>query len=37
MPVSIPKGHLLIQAGSELEYLTAGLIHRGFHEAINTP
>lgn len=34
--MSVPKGHLLIQSGSELEYLTGGYVQSGYHEVINT-
>lgn len=34
--VRTPEGYLLVQAGSELEYLTGGYIKCGMHEAINT-
>lgn len=37
LKIKMPKGHLFIQAGSELEYITGGAIRSGFHEAINTP
>ena len=36
LQVSVPKGHLLIQSGSELEYLTGGYVQSGYHEVINT-
>jgi len=36
LQVSVPKGHLLIQSGSELEYLTGGYVKSGYHEVINT-
>jgi isopenicillin N synthase-like dioxygenase len=32
MPVSIPSGCLLIQAGKQMEWLTNGHIRAGFHE-----
>lgn len=32
VPVRIPEGCLLIQAGKELEWLTAGTITAGMHE-----
>ena len=32
MPVSIPDGCLLIQAGKQIEWLTNGFIHGGMHE-----
>ena len=32
MPVSIPDGCLLIQAGKQIEWLTNGYIHGGMHE-----
>lgn len=34
MPVVVPKGMLLIQAGIQLEYLTGGFIQRGMHEVV---
>ncbi len=34
--VSVPEGHLLLQAGKEFEYLTGGYIASGFHEVIYT-
>jgi hypothetical protein len=30
--VKVPTGCLLVQAGKQLEYLTAGYIQSGFHE-----
>jgi isopenicillin N synthase-like dioxygenase len=36
VPVSVPDGCLLLQAGKQLEYLTGGLIKAGFHEVIYT-
>lgn len=36
LKVAIPKGHIFLQAGSELEMLTGGYILNGYHEAINT-
>ncbi len=33
LPVSIPPGCLLIQAGKQLEWLTAGRVRAGMHEA----
>lgn len=32
--VKVPDGHLLLQAGKELEWLTGGYILAGFHEVI---
>lgn len=34
--MSVPKGHLLIQSGSELEYVTGGYVKSGYHEAVYT-
>lgn len=34
--VSVPEGHLLLQAGKQFEYLTGGYITCGFHEVIYT-
>lgn len=34
MPVSIPNGCLLLQAGKELEWLTGGYVTAGMHEVI---
>ena len=34
MPVKVPDGCLLLQAGSEFEHLTGGYIQAGFHEVI---
>lgn len=36
LAVKCPPGTLLIQAGSQLEYLTANKISRGFHEVVVT-
>ena len=36
MPVSIPNGCLLLQAGKELEWLTGGYVTAGMHEVICT-
>lgn len=33
--VDIPAGHLLVQAGKQLEWLTGGHIKAGFHEVIH--
>jgi hypothetical protein len=32
MPVKVPPGHLIVQAGKQIEYLTGGYIMCGFHE-----
>lgn len=32
----MPPGHLLVQAGKQLEHLTGGLILAGFHEVVVT-
>lgn len=34
VPVVVPEGFLLVQAGIQLEYLTAGTILRGMHEVV---
>jgi isopenicillin N synthase-like dioxygenase len=34
LPVSVPAGALLVQAGAQLEHLTGGAILRGFHEVV---
>lgn len=34
--VSVPEGHLLLQAGKEFEILTGGYVTCGFHEVIYT-
>jgi isopenicillin N synthase-like dioxygenase len=34
--VSVPEGHLLLQAGKQLEWFTGGHIKAGFHEVIYT-
>jgi len=34
IPVAVPDGCLLLQAGKQLEYLTGGYIKAGFHEVI---
>eukprot|EP00871_Galdieria_phlegrea_P004508 jgi/Galph1/5058/GphlegSOOS_G3696.1 len=36
IPCRIPFGCLLVQVGSQLEYLTAGYLERGFHEVVVT-
>lgn len=36
LPVVVPNGCLLIQAGIQLEHLTAGLIQKGMHEVVVT-
>lgn len=36
LPVVVPQGCLLIQAGVQLEYLTGGAIRRGMHEVVVT-
>ena len=35
-PVKIPPGCILMQAGRELHYLTAGAIHYGLHEVVTS-
>lgn len=37
VPVRIPAGCLLLQAGKQLEWLTGGHITAGFHEVVCTP
>ncbi|GAA6034387.1 hypothetical protein JCM8097_002698 [Rhodosporidiobolus ruineniae] len=32
--VKMPPGHLLVQAGKQLEHLTGGLIQAGYHEVV---
>ncbi|KAM0754622.1 Clavaminate synthase-like protein [Meredithblackwellia eburnea MCA 4105] len=34
--VKLPPGHLLVQAGKQLEYLTGGAILAGYHEVVCT-
>jgi isopenicillin N synthase-like dioxygenase len=34
VPVSVPDGCLLVQAGMQIEYLTGGLIQAGWHEVV---
>lgn len=34
IPVRVPKGCLLLQAGKQLEWLTGGYITAGFHEVV---
>lgn len=34
--VHVPEGHLLIQAGKQLEWFTGGYIKAGFHEVVFT-
>jgi len=34
IPVSVPNGCLLVQAGMQIEYLTGGLIQAGWHEVV---
>lgn len=34
MPVKVPTGHLIVQAGKQIEYLTAGHVLAGFHEVV---
>jgi isopenicillin N synthase-like dioxygenase len=33
--VDVPEGHLLVQAGKQLEWLTGGYIKAGFHEVVH--
>jgi len=37
LPVRVPDGCLLLQAGKQFEYLTAGHVLAGFHEVIVSP
>src|ERR1700752_748549 len=34
LPVKVPDGCLIIQAGKQLEWLTGDAIHAGYHEVI---
>lgn len=34
MAVKVPTGHLIVQAGKQLEYLTGGHVLAGFHEVV---
>jgi len=34
VPVRVPKGCLLLQAGKQLEWITGGVITAGFHEVV---
>jgi len=36
VPVSIPEGCLLVQAGQQMEHLTAGAVQAGMHEVVVT-
>lgn len=36
VPVSVPEGHLLLQAGKQFEILTGGHVTCGFHEVVYT-
>jgi isopenicillin N synthase-like dioxygenase len=36
VPVKVPTGHLIVQAGKQFEYLTGGYIQAGFHEVVIT-
>ena len=31
----VPEGHMLVQGGKQLEWLTGGYIKAGFHEVIH--
>jgi isopenicillin N synthase-like dioxygenase len=33
--VQVPEGHLLVQGGKQLEWLTGGYIKAGFHEVVH--
>lgn len=37
LAVKVPKGALLVQAGAQFQYLTAGHVLAGFHEVVVTP
>eukprot|EP01027_Heterolobosea_sp_BB2_P025651 GEZU01039363.1.p1 GENE.GEZU01039363.1~~GEZU01039363.1.p1 ORF type:complete len:363 (-),score=148.07 GEZU01039363.1:757-1845(-) len=37
IPVRVPEGCLLVQAGKQIEYLTAGEVLAGFHQVIVVP
>jgi isopenicillin N synthase-like dioxygenase len=37
VPVAVPAGCLLLQAGKQLEWLTGGAVLAGFHEVVLTP
>merc|ERR1712078_941237 len=37
VPVKVPDGCLLCQAGKQIEWLTAGYVRAGMHEVICTP
>jgi len=34
IPVAVPRGTLLVQAGKQLEHLTGGHVRAGFHEVV---
>uniref|UniRef100_A0A7S2S0B3 Isopenicillin N synthase-like Fe(2+) 2OG dioxygenase domain-containing protein n=1 Tax=Rhizochromulina marina TaxID=1034831 RepID=A0A7S2S0B3_9STRA len=34
VPVKVPEGHLIVQAGKQIEYLTGGHVLAGFHEVV---
>ncbi|KZW00552.1 Clavaminate synthase-like protein [Exidia glandulosa HHB12029] len=34
IPVAVPRGHLLVQAGKQLEHLSGGRVKAGFHEVV---
>lgn len=36
IPVKMPPGHLLVQAGRQLEWVTGGVIQAGYHEVLIT-
>ena len=36
LEIKLPPGHLLVQAGKQLEHLTGGLILAGYHEVVCT-
>jgi isopenicillin N synthase-like dioxygenase len=35
-PVTVPDGHLLVQGGKQLEWITGGFLKAGFHEVIHS-
>lgn len=36
MPVKVPDGCLLVQAGKQLEWFSGGLVKAGYHEVVCT-
>jgi isopenicillin N synthase-like dioxygenase len=37
VPVKVPTGHLIVQAGKQMEYVTGGYVMAGFHEVVVSP